>query len=124
MTKVLNPKDIALCILSSASLEQARSKLKISRTKLWELRQLPDVKNALNKISSQIYDESLATVMHDTTEHISILKNLAQGNFKDNQKAFVQLSACKYLMEIASKGYELKSLSARIANLEKIADAS
>lgn len=124
MTKVLTPKEIALCVLTSESLEQARTKLHISRTKLWELRQLPEVKSAMNEISAQIYDESLSSVMHDTTENLTILKNLAHGNFSDNQKAFVQLSACKYLMEIASKGYELKSLNARIANLEKLADAS
>lgn len=124
MTKALDPHQVALSILSSATLEEARSKLNISRTKFWQLRQKPEIKNALNEISSHIYDESLATVMHDTTENLSILKNLAHGNFSDNQKAFVQLSACKYLMEIASKGYELKTLRSRIANLEKIANAS
>lgn len=115
---------IALAIVTSNSLDEARSKLgKISRTKFWKLRQTKEVKEAISSLSVQFYEESLAKAMHETNEHLNDLKDLAKGRFQDSQKAFVQLAACKYLLEIAHKGYELKSLNERIERLENTLNA-
>lgn len=110
---------IALAILTSRTYDEARSKLgKMSRTKFWKLRQSQEVKTAIANLSSQLYEESLAKTMNDVGQHIENLKSLSQGQFQDSQKAFVQLAACKYLLEIAHKGYELKTLNERIERLE------
>lgn len=115
---VLDPKIIALAIITSDSYEEARSKLKIGRTKFWQLRQQDDVKIALTQLSARFYEEALARAMSDTKSNMTGLKTLATGDFEDSQKAFVQLAAYKYLLEIAHKGYELKTLNERIERLE------
>lgn len=114
-----NANTIALAILTSNSLDEARCKLgQMSRTKFWKLRQSTEVREAISNLSAQFYEESLAKAMNETNEHIDNLKLLAKGNFQDSQKAFVQLAASKYLLEIAHKGYELKALNERIERLE------
>ena len=117
-------RTIALAILTSGSYDEARTKLgKMSRTKFWQLRQSKEIKEAISSLSTQLYEETLAQTMSEMRQSLNTLKALSTGQFQDSQKAFVQLAACKYLLEIAHKGYELKALNSRIDRLEHTVNA-
>ncbi len=114
-------EEAILALLEHPTLERAAAALNVSSTTLWRWMQDREFKNAYREARRRAFSQSIGRLQQASTAAVSTLLKVM---IDPNTPASTRVRAADSVLDHAAKALELEDIEARVAELERAAEAS
>ena len=113
----LNKENIAMCILTTSTYEEASRKSGVSKSTLYRLRKDTDFQAIINQVKNSIFQDTMKKAQAYSMESLEILRDIAHDvNATDSSR----VSASRTILELALNSAEQEQILNRIEELERM----
>lgn len=113
----LNKENIAICILTTSTYEEASRKSGVSKSTLYRLRKDAEFQAIINQVKNSIFQDTMKKAQAYSMESLEILRDIARDvNATDSSR----VSASRTILELAINSAEQEQILNRIEELERM----
>lgn len=113
----LNKENIAICILTSSTYDEASQKSGVSKSTLYRLRKDADFQKTIDEVKNNLFRDTMKKAQAYSMESLEILRDIAHDvNATDSSR----VSASRTILELALNSAEQEQILNRIEELERI----
>ena len=120
-TKVRQREQFVLAMLQQPSLEKAAASIGISKATAWRIANTPEFQQEFRQARRAAFSHATARLQHGSGAAASAL---LKAMFDQSAPAASRVRAADLVFQHGAKGLELEDIEARVAELERAADAS
>ena len=116
----LNRENIAVCILTTSTYEEAAEKSGVSKSTLYRLRKDPDFQGIINQVKNNMFQDTLKKAQAYSTESLETLRTIMNdANATDSSR----VSAARTILELGLNSAEQELIVNKIEELERMIDS-
>ena len=113
----LNRENIAMCILTTASYEEAAEKAGVSKSTLYRLRKNPEFQDIIIQVKNNMFQDTMKKAQAYSMESLEVLKNIMNdGAATDSSR----VSAARTILELGLNSAEQEMILNKIETLERM----
>ena len=113
----LNRENIAVCILTTSTYEEAAEKSGVSKSTLYRLRKDPDFQNIINQVKNNMFQDTLKKAQAYSMESLETLRTVMNdANATDSSR----VSAARTILELGLNSAEHELIVNKIEELERM----
>ena len=113
----LNKDNIAVCILTTSSYEEAAEKSGVSKSTLYRLRKDPEFQETVNRIKNDIFQDTMKKAQVYSMESLGILRAImCDSEATDSSR----VSAARTILELGLNYAEQEQIIKRIEEVERL----
>lgn len=112
-----NREYIAMCILTTASYDQAAKKSGVSKTTLYRLRQEPEFQELIVKIKNDMFQDTLKKAQVYSMESLEVLKEIMHDTSATDSS---RVAAARTILELGLNSAEQELILNKIEALERV----
>lgn len=113
----LNRKNIAMCILTTASYEEAAEKAGVSKSTLYRLRKKPEFQDIIVKVKNDMFQDIMKKAQAYSMESLEVLKNIMNDSAATDSS---RVSAARTILELGLNSAEQEMILNKIETLERM----
>ena len=113
----LNRENIAMCILTSSTYEEAAEKSGVSKSTLYRLRKEPEFQKTINRIKDDMFRDTMKKAQAYSTESLEILRDIMRDVGATDSS---RVSAARTILELGLNLAEQEQIINRIEEFERI----
>ena len=107
----LNRENIAMCILTTATYEEAAKKSGVSKATLYRLRQDPEFQEVIDKVKNEMFQDTMKKTQAYSMEALETLREIMKNS---NATDSSRVSAASKILEIGTNTYSKQNESEEI----------
>ncbi len=113
----LNYENIAMCILTTASYEEAATKSGVSKATLYRLRQKPEFQETIIRVKNEMFQDTMKKAQAYSIESLEVLKNIMNDRTATDSS---RVSAARTILELGLNSAEQEMILNKIETLERM----
>lgn len=113
-----NKENIAMCILTTSSYEEAAKKAGVSKSTLYRLRKKdPEFQDIINQVKNNMFQDTMMKAQAYSMESLEVLRKIMNdGAATDSSR----VSAARTILELGLNSAEQEMILAKIEELERM----
>lgn len=116
MTK-LNKENIAMCILTASTYEDAAKKAGVSKSTLYRLRNDKEFQDIINQVKNSMFQDTMKKAQAYSMESLEVLRTIMNdGAATDSSR----VSAARTILELGLNSAEQEMILSKIEELERM----
>lgn len=113
----LNRENIAMCILTTSTYEEAAEKSGVSKSTLYRLRKDPEFQDIINQVKNNMFQDTMKKAQAYSMESLEVLRKIMNdGAATDSSR----VSAARTILELGLNSAEQEMILAKIEELERM----
>ena len=113
----LNKDNIAVCILTTSSYEEAAEKSGVSKSTLYRLRKDPEFQETINRIKNDIFQDTMKKAQVYSMESLGILREImCDSEATDSSR----VSAARTILELGLNSAEQEQIISKLEEFERM----
>lgn len=113
----LNRENIAMCILTTSTYEEAAEKSGVSKSTLYRLRKDPEFQDIINQVKNNMFQDTMKKAQAYSMESLEVLRKIMNdGAATDSSR----VSAARTILELGLNSAEQEMILTKIEELERM----
>lgn len=113
----LNRENIAMCILTTSTYEDAAEKSGVSKSTLYRLRKDPEFQDIINQVKNSMFQDTMKKAQAYSMESLEVLRTIMNdGAATDSSR----VSAARTILELGLNSAEQEMILSKIEELERM----
>lgn len=113
----LNRENIAMCILTTSTYEEAAEKSGVSKSTLYRLRKDPEFQDIINQVKNNMFQDTMKKAQAYSMESLEVLRKIMNdGAATDSSR----VSAARTILELGLNSAEQEMILSKIEKLERM----
>ena len=113
----LNRENIAMCILTTSTYEEAAEKSGVSKSTLYRLRKDPEFQDIINQVKNNMFQDTMKKAQAYSMKSLEVLRKIMNdGAATDSSR----VSAARTILELGLNSAEQEMILAKIEELERM----
>jgi hypothetical protein len=112
----LNRENIAICILTCSTYEEAAEKAGVSKSTLYRLRREPEFQEVINQVRNSIFQETMHKAQGYCMESLEVLRSIMKDYTATDSS---RVSAARTILELGLNSAEQEMIIRKIEELER-----
>ena len=113
----LNKYNIAVCILTTSTYEEAAEKSGVSKSTLYRLRKDPEFQETINQIKNDMFQDTMKKAQAYSMESLEILRDIMRDSEATDSS---RVSAARTILELGLNSAEQEQIINRIEEFERM----
>lgn len=113
----LNKDNIAVCILTTSTYEEAAEKSGVSKSTLYRLRKDPEFQETINRIKNDMFQDTMKKAQVYSMESLEILRDIMRDSKATDSS---RVSAARTILELGLNSAEQEQIINRIEEFERM----
>lgn len=113
----LNRENIAMCILTTSTYEEAAEKSGVSKSTLYRLRKDPEFQEIINQVKNNMFQNTMKKAQAYSMEALEVLRKIMNDGAATGSS---RVSAARTILELGLNFAEQEMILAKIEELERM----
>lgn len=113
----LNKENIAMCILTSSTYEDAAKKAGVSKSTLYRLRNDKEFQDIINQVKNSMFQDTMKKAQAYSMESLEVLRTIMNDRAATDSS---RVSAARTILELGLNSAEQEMILSKIEELERM----
>lgn len=113
----LNRENIAMCILTCSTYEEAAEKAGVSKSTLYRLRKEPDFQEVINQVKNSMFQDTIQKAQGYCLEMLEVLKKIANDKAATDSS---RVSAARTVLELGLQSRNTELVQQEVEEIKRM----